>query len=299
MAVTRISFVGLFTSDPRSVRARQLEKAFRDLGIRVVRVLPWAVRRMVSTERHGIVMGTEDLTTLDMMVVLDLGGHDMGVFFHRVGLLTALHDMGVEIVNPVNSILQMRNKAECMRRLVSAGLPVPETLITESIDEAAKFVREHAPCVLKPIMGFGGVGVQLVQDQFDLSHILDYLKFYGHVSGRGAYLLQEFVNGLGFDIRALVVDGEVISTMQRVSACGIVTNIHAGGTPRVNDIDVDDIALRAAKSVRGRMVGVDIIPDNSGGLWVLEVNATPGWIGLQSVTRVDISEEIARRLSRP
>ena len=47
------------------------------------------------------------------------------------------------------------------------------------------------------------------------------------------------------------------------------------------------------------MVGVDIIPDNSGGLWVLEVNATPGWIGLQSVTRVDISEEIARRLSRP
>jgi RimK family alpha-L-glutamate ligase len=258
-----------------------------------MQVLPWKVSRTGSTNEHVITMNGEDLSLLDQLIVLDLGANDIGTFFNRVGLLSALTEMGVEVINSVSAILLMRNKAETMRRLVSAGLPVPKTLITESIDDAAKFVQTHFPCVLKPITGFGGLGVQLIERDFDLENIYDYLKFHSQMFGKGAYLLQEYIESPGYDIRALVLDDEVIATMQRVGGEGITTNIHSGGVPRKNSIDVTDLSIRAAKSVKGRLVGVDIIPNVDGELWVLETNATPGWTGLQQVTKFDISQRIA------
>lgn len=293
-----VSKVGLFSSDPWSRRAQSLEESLLKLGVDAKQVIPWKVARTGSTTKHEISMNGEDLSELELLIVLDLGANDIGTFFNRVGLLSALTEMGVRVVNSVSSILLMRNKAETMRRLISAGLPVPRTLITESIDDAASFVKEHFPCVLKPITGFGGLGVQLIEREFDLDNIYDYLKFHSQMFGKGAYLLQDYVESPGFDIRALVLDNEVIATMQRVGGEGITTNIHTGGVPRENSLDVTDIALKAARSVRGRIVGVDIIPDREGNLWVLEANATPGWTGLQQVTDFDISERIAHCLAR-
>jgi tetrahydromethanopterin:alpha-L-glutamate ligase len=183
-----------------------------------------------------------------------------------------------------------------MRHLQSAGIVVPETLITESIEEAADFVDRTNPCVLKPITGFGGLGVQLIEREFDLENIFDFLKHHSRMFGKGAFLLQEYIKNPGFDIRALVVNDEVIGTMQRVATQGIVTNIHSGGIARKNDIDVEDVARAAAKAMSGDLVGVDIIPDMNGNLWVLEVNATPGWMGLQSVTDIDITDHISNWL---
>lgn len=293
----RLSRIGLFSSDPRSSRVQGLENALQHLGVSSLRVIPWKVTRIGSTDEHRIVSEGIDLTDLDLLLVLDLGANDIGAFFNRVGLLSALAELGVTIVNTVSSILLMRNKAETMRKLVSARLPVPRTLITESMDDAASFVKDNFPCVLKPITGFGGLGVQLIEKDFDLENIYDYLKFHSQMFGKGAFILQEYIRGPGFDIRAFVLDGEIIATMQRVSDGGLVTNIHSGGTPRLNDIDVTDLARRAAESVKGRIVGVDIIPDRGGNMWVLEVNATPGWTGLERITGVNIAEKVADAIS--
>jgi len=295
----RLSPIGLYSSDPWSPRVDALERALNSLEVEVLRVIPWKVSRIGSSDQHQIVSGTHDLTSLELLLVLDLGANDIGTFFSRVGLLSALAEMGVDIVNSVSSILQMRNKAETMRKLVTGGLPVPRTLITESIEDAADFVRNNFPCVLKPITGFGGFGVQLIDRPFDLENIYDYLKFHSQMFGKGAYLLQEYIRGPGFDVRAFVLDNEVIATMQRVSSRGeFVTNLHAGGRPRPNDIDVIELAIQAARSVKGRMVGVDLLPDRGGDLWVLEVNATPGWTGLERVTGTDIAGYVADSISR-
>jgi RimK family alpha-L-glutamate ligase len=298
MTSERLSRIGLFSSDPQSSRVESLENALQNLGVSSLRVIPWKVTRIGSTNEHRIVSESVDLTDLDLLLVLDLGANDIGAFFNRVGLLSALAELGVTIVNTVSSILLMRNKAETMRKLVSAKLPVPLTLITESMDDAAAFVKDNFPCVLKPITGFGGLGVQLIEKDFDLENIYDYLKFHSQMFGKGAFILQEYILGPGFDIRAFVLDGDVIATMQRVSDGGLVTNIRSGGTPRVNDIDVADLALRAAEAVKGRLVGVDIIPDRGGDMWVLEANATPGWTGLQRVTGINIAEKVADAISR-
>ncbi|MHA1485450.1 MAG: ATP-grasp domain-containing protein [Candidatus Thorarchaeota archaeon] len=298
MTVQRLSRIGLFSSDPSSKRERGLQNALVRNGVQVTQVIPWKVARVAATNKHQILLDGIDLTELERLIVLDLGANDIGAFFSRVGLLFALVELGVEVVNSVSSILVMRNKAETTRKLVSAGLPVPQTLITESIEGAAQFVRSNFPCILKPITGFGGMGVQLIDKKFDLENIYDYLKFHSQLFGKGAFLLQEYMRSPGYDIRALVLDNEMIASMQRVPSKGIVSNIHSGGLARPNDVDVSSLAVQAAKAVRGKFVGVDIIPDKTGNLWVLEVNATPGWTGLQSVTDFDITERIADILSK-
>ena len=298
LTTQRISKVGLFTSDPWSRRAISLGEAFKRLGVEVHHILPWKVLRWGSTEKHEITYDGQDLSELDVMFILDLGASDIGAFFNRVGLLSAFTELGVNVINSVSSILLMRNKAETMRKLISAGLPVPRSLITESIEDSAEFVRQNFPCVLKPITGFGGDGVQLIHREFDRDHIYDYLKFHSQLFGKGAFILQEYVESPGYDIRALVIDGQVVSSMKRIGGEGITNNIHCGGIPEKNDIDVTDLAVRAAESVKGRIVGVDIIPDQNGDLWVLEANATPGWTGLQQVTDFDISAFIADALSK-
>ena len=298
LTLNRISKIGLFSSDPWSRRVKSLEQAFNHFGVEVTHIMPWKVLRWGSTNSHRLTHEGIDLTEFDIILVLDLGANDIGAFFNRIGLLSALTDLGVRIINSVQSIILMRNKAETMRKLISAGLPVPRSLITESIEDSAEFVRENFPCVLKPITGFGGMGVQLIDREFDRDNIYDYLKFHSSQFGKGAFILQEYVQNPGFDIRALVVRDEVIASMQRFGGEGITHNIHNGGIPQNNTIDVTDLSLRVASSVRGEIVGVDIIPDMDGTLWVLEANATPGWNGLQEVTDFDISTRIADLISQ-
>ncbi len=293
MKDSRNRLVGLFSSGPRSGRVRDLELAFSNIGLKTVRIIPWKVSRAISEGHHTIRCDNIDLCNLDAILVIDLGSDDPATFIGRVGLLSSLADEGVMVINPIGSILAMRDKAETLRMLSKHGLRVPHTLVTESIVDASSFVQIHAPCILKPLMGHGGVGVRLIDDTFDIEHIQDLLKFYARTFRQGAFLLQEYIRSPGFDIRAFVINGRVVGTMQRVSAGGPATNMRQGGTPRPNNVDVIDIARRAAAVLGGRIVGVDIIPDSDGNLYVLEVNATPGWTGLQSVVETNIPAEIA------
>lgn len=58
------------------------------------------------------------------------------------------------------------------------------------------------------------------------------------------------------------------------------------------DAETESLALRAAEAVGARMAGVDLLPDRDGKLFVLEVNAVPGWRALSAATGVDVASEI-------
>ena len=73
-----VSKVGLFSSDPWSRRAQSLEESFRRVGVDTVQVIPWKVSRRGSTNKHEITMNGEDLSLLDLLVVLDIGATDIG-----------------------------------------------------------------------------------------------------------------------------------------------------------------------------------------------------------------------------
>ena len=60
--------------------------------------------------------------------------------------------------------------------------------------------------------------------------------------------------------------------------------------------ECEDLALRASEAVQALMAGVDVLPGADGKMYVLEVNAVPGWRALASVTGMDIAKEVLRFL---
>jgi [lysine-biosynthesis-protein LysW]--L-2-aminoadipate ligase len=72
------------------------------------------------------------------------------------------------------------------------------------------------------------------------------------------------------------------------------TNMARGGKAEKATIthELEDIALRAAESVGGGILGVDLMEDTKRGLLVHEVNSTVEFKGAQSVSEVDIADAI-------
>src|SRR5690606_23814724 len=96
------------------------------------------------------------------------------------------------------------------------------------------------------------------------------------------------------DIRALVVNGEVVGAMRRQAREGeFRSNLHRGGTATVVKLSKQEkaAAIMAAKKMGLGVAGVDMLPSNRGPL-ILEVNSSPGLEGIEGATKVDIAGKI-------
>jgi ribosomal protein S6--L-glutamate ligase len=56
------------------------------------------------------------------------------------------------------------------------------------------------------------------------------------------------------------------------------------------------MARRAAAALGAEVAGVDLLPATDGRVLVLEVNAVPGWRGLEAATGADVTEVVARHV---
>jgi ribosomal protein S6--L-glutamate ligase len=111
---------------------------------------------------------------------------------------------------------------------------------------------------------------------------------------RSVYYLQEYIPHDGRDIRIFTVGDRVFASMERVSS-NWKTNISGGGKPVVYEpIDEEtEVSLKAVKNLGLEYAGVDLLRSkNDNGLYVLELNSTPGWQGLQTVSDTDITKAV-------
>ncbi len=135
-----------------------------------------------------------------------------------------------------------------------------------------------------------GVGVVLAETQKAAQSVLD--AFYGMDVN---LLVQEFIKEAGgADIRAFVVNGEVVGAMKRQGAEGdFRSNLHQGGSATAYKLNRKEksMALAAAKAMGLGVCGVDMIPSDRGPL-VMEVNSSPGLEGIEKATSVDIAGKI-------
>ncbi len=142
---------------------------------------------------------------------------------------------------------------------------------------------------MKPLFGSRGVGSTRVSNPDVATRVFRTISFY-----HGVLYLQEFVPHGVSDVRAFVVGDRVIASMRRVAGTW-KTNVSLGAKPvslRLGE-ELEDLAVRAAKAIGCKVAGVDILEGPSGPL-IVELNSQPGWRGLQSVTKVNIADEIVR-----
>ncbi|MGS0674867.1 glutathione synthase [Shewanella sp. 0m-4] len=160
---------------------------------------------------------------------------------------------------------------------------IPVTHVSKTPEYLEQVLRESKTdkMIMKPLDGFGGQGVILVEKAAQKSfHSL--LQFYINSGKGGNYvILQEYVAGAeAGDVRILMLNGEPIGAMKRVPAEGEVrSNIHAGGSVVKHTLTKKEKELCkhiGPKLVRDGLffVGIDVISEK-----LIEVNVqSPGGI---------------------
>jgi len=213
---------------------------------------------------------------------------------HRVDTLHRLEEDGVRVMNRAGAIERSVDKAWASSILERAGLPTPETVICEQIDDAFAAFRAMGDVVVKPLFGSMGLGMVRVSDEE-----MAFRVFRAIEQVRGVFYLQRFVPHGGRDIRAFVVGDEVIGAIERRSE-GWRTNVSRGGTATRFELPPEwrDRALEAARAIGAEYAGVDLLPAEDGTVYVLEINGIPGWRGLQDATGIDVAGAIIGQLLR-
>ena len=178
--------------------------------------------------------------------------------------------------------------------LQQKGIPTPLTYLS-STPEAAKKVLEnaHYPIIMKFPQGTQGKGVMFADSFAAANSMMDALT-----ALKQPFLIQEYVETGGVDIRAIVVGDQVTASMKRKAESGEKrANIHAGGTGEACRLDTHakKIAVDAAKAIGAEICAVDILETVKGPL-VIELNVSPGLQGITQATKTDVSSKIAKFL---
>jgi RimK family alpha-L-glutamate ligase len=279
---------GIVTRNRDSWSSTQLREALAKRNItHVCFSFPLLVARL-GYKPYMKVGGIGIVEELDALIIRPIGRGSLEEIVFRMDMLYRLQRLGLYIINPPEAIEHCVDKYDILAILEENGIPVPRTAVTESVDEALKAFNELGEdVVVKPLFGSRGIGSTRVKDPEIASTVFRALTFYHNV-----IYLQEFVHHGFSDIRAFVVGDRVVAAMRRV-ADSWKTNYSRGARPEPIMLDktMEEMAIKSAKFIDCKVAGVDVLQSPNGPL-IVEVNSQPGWRGLQSVTRVNIADEI-------
>jgi RimK family alpha-L-glutamate ligase len=225
---------------------------------------------------------------LDAIIIRPIGRGSLEELVFRMDMLYKLERLGFYVINPPEAIEHCVDKYDILAILEDNNIPVPRTAATESVNEALRAFSElGGDVVVKPVFGSRGMGATRIVDPEIASTIFKAIAFH-----HGVIYLQEFVPHGYSDIRAFVIDGNVVAAMRRVAE-GWKTNYSQGARPAPTTLstEFENLATKAAKAVGCKIAGVDIL-EGPNGPKICDVNSQPGWKGLQMVTKVNIAEGI-------
>lgn len=216
------------------------------------------------------------------------------VTFYGCAVVRQFEEMGVFTIASSDAIIRSRDKLRSLQRLSKAGIGMPKTVFTNysrDVVEVIDYVG-GTPVIIKLLEGTQGLGVVLAETKNAAESVLE--AFNGL---QARVIVQEFIKeAKGADLRALVVDGQVVGAMKRQGKEGeFRSNLHRGGSANIIKLAPDEIklAMNAAKVLKLPVCGVDMLQSERGPL-LLEVNSTPGLEGIEKATHKNIAKAIIK-----
>jgi ribosomal protein S6--L-glutamate ligase len=205
--------------------------------------------------------------------------------FESQGVFSTLH---------AEPLLKARDKLSCLQILGSNGVGVPKTVYCSSPFTIPYLLEqmEPYPIIIKLVTGTQGMGVILAENKANAESILEAFH-----TTKEKVIMQKFIKeAKGADIRAFVVNGEIVGAMKRQARPGdFRSNLHRGGTAEAIKLssDEEETALKSVEILGLKVAGVDMLKTVNGPL-VLEVNASPGLEGIEGTTGADIAGKIIK-----
>ena len=292
----RIAVIG----EPGAWSTERLAESLRHAGAEALVVdLPACSVRLPHRE---LFVAGQPLTGLHGAIVKKIGDTAEGAIVQeRINLLRHLAAAGVPVLSAPDRLEMAINRYRMTVELARAGVPVPDTVVTEDVAEAEMAVERFGMAVLKPLFTSKGRGMQRLDTSLDLRAL--FTKARGQ--GLGPFYLQRFVKHPGRDLGVAVLEGRCLGAYWRVAREDQwMTTILSGGRYERAEPPAEalEIASRAARHFGLFFTGVDLVENPDGGFLVLEVSAFGGFRGLLTACGVDAGAEMAaaalRRLRR-
>jgi RimK family alpha-L-glutamate ligase len=221
-------------------------------------------------------LGPGDIALGRIDVLPSLDGIEPGLW-----ALELLGRNGVTVLNGRDCLERAHDKLATSDVLAQAGLPHPRT---ELVAAWLPPPQAELPLVLKPRFGSWGRDVVRCDTAEELAVALDEAAYRDWFDAAGG-VLQPLVPPRGFDLRIVVAGGLVVGAAKREARRGEWrTNVGLGArrVPVIPPADACELAVAAAESVGGDLVGIDLLPLDDG--WtVLEVNGAVDFTGAYSL----------------
>lgn len=240
------------------------------------------------SKKNSVLWPNSTISDFDLGIIRGIGSQIPSHIFYRLDWLWLLEHEGYSLINSRNCLEIATNKMLTTHVLTKSLIPNPDTIMCESADLAIQAFDEfNGDIVIKPLYGSRGRGVFRLRRRDQAEAVFRELEQIDQI-----FYIQPFIEHNNEDFRVLVVGGQAIAAMRR-KAKTWKTNLARGGTPEyiIPEENMKEMAIKAAAIVEGEIIGVDIM-NTKNGLMVIEVNAVPGYMGLQSVCPFNISDKI-------
>ena len=244
---------------------------------------------LVIDPLHCVVNLSKKLPEIDYhgRIVKDVDGVipriGASITFYGLAVLRQFEMMGVFAANESQAVARSRDKLRSLQLFSRRDIGIPRTAFARRREDLRDAIERvgGTPVVLKLLEGTQGVGVILAESVLDAMHSL-----------KQNILIQAFIKeSAGQDIRAIVVGDRVVAAMRRRAAAGeFRSNVHRGGSTEAVELEpaYEATALDAVHSLGLSIGGVDLMPSNDGPM-VLEVNSSPGLMGIEAATGRDVA----------
>lgn len=230
----------------------------------------------------------QDLGELDALIVKKISAEYSPSSLDRLELLRVAEARGVRVFSRAETMLRLINRLSCTVTLRNAGIPMPETLVTEDLDSACQAVQRFGEAVFKPLFSTKARGMCVISaDQSPEALRREVAAFR---DDNPMMYLQRRVELPGRDLGMVFAGGRYLGTYARVPQSGDTwnTTIHSGGryeayTPSAELIE---LATRAQAPFDLDFTTVDVA-ETSDGPVVFEVSAFGGFRGAQEGAGID------------
>jgi ribosomal protein S6--L-glutamate ligase len=286
--------IGILSRNSKLYSTRRLVEAGEKLGHEMHVIDHLKCDLVIEKKAPSIVYKDTKLEDFDA-IIPRLGA---SVTFYGTAVVRQFEMMKVFTVVESQALVRSRDKLRSLQILSRAGLGLPKTVFTNDTRNVEAIIEEvgGAPLIIKLLEGTQGLGVVLAENAKAAESVLE--AFHGL---KARVIVQEFIKeSKGADIRAFVVDGQVVGAMKRQAKEGeFRSNLHRGGSAEIIELtdEEENMAIKAAKAMGLGVAGVDMLQSARGPL-ILEVNSSPGLEGIERATGQDIAKKIMKYISR-
>ena len=219
-------------------------------------------------------------------------------YYNNLHSTAAFEGLGAKVINSLHTAIMCGNKLFTHMELSKSNIAIPKAFCAFSNQSAISILNKNGyPKVIKPVVGSWGRMIALLKDKEAAEAVIEdrehmyplYQVFY----------FEEFVKRPPRDIRSIVVDDRVVAAIYRYSGDNEwKTNMALGGKAEACKVtsEMQELCLKAAKTMKGEILGVDLM-ESENGLLVHEVNNTTEFKNTVRVTGVDIPSLIIDHLT--